>query len=118
MQDGKNEALLEELYKKQTGKEPLTAKGEQSKPFLDWKLKGFTPMENTLLKKFSTCTADIDSGKMSAEQCYSDAYMEAVKNGSVYLPPAYRTKGRKKEYEEKYNLSKLQEDFKKKNNIQ
>ena len=114
---GKNEPILRELYAEKTGKTPLTKAGNQAKEYIDWKRSKFKPMKQTVLKKFGECTRDIDSGVMSANDCYEGAYNKTIEQGSVYIAPAYRTKAKISKWDEKYDLKALEEAFKKKYGI-
>lgn len=100
---GKNLPIINEMYLAETGKEGLKKDGTPKKELIEFmKAKDFKTMKPTVVKNFGGCTLDIDTGKMTAEECYESAKEKAFETGSVYIPPALRTKKKAKAYEEKY----------------
>lgn len=100
--DGKNEPVLQDLFKTQIGKDALTKAGKASVDYTKWKTENFKPMKPVVIKLFERCSIDIDERRMTAEECYSKAKAQAVEQGSVYIPPALRTKTKQAFLEAKY----------------
>ncbi|MBA7534696.1 hypothetical protein ES705_26945 [subsurface metagenome] len=111
MTNGKNEPILQALYKEKTGKPAITKTGEQAKGYMDFKRKNFTPMGQTILKNFSTCVTKIEDGSLDAYGCYKEAREKTVARGSVYIPPSIRIKTKKKEFQKKYDLKKQEKRY-------
>ena len=100
---GKNLPIINDMYSEETGKDGLKKDGTAKKELIEFmKAKGFKPMKPTVVKGFGGCTVDIDTGKITAEECYKSAIEKAFEQGSVYIPPALRVIKKAKFYEEKY----------------
>lgn len=100
---GKNLPIINDMYLDETGKEGLKKDGTPKKELIEFmKAKKLKPMKPSVIKNFGGCTYDIDTGKMTAEECYELAKEKAFETGSVYIPPALRTIKKAKIFEEKY----------------
>ncbi len=103
MVNGKNLPIINDMYLAETGKDGLKKDGTAKKELIEFmKAKKFKPMKPTVVKNFGGCTVDIDTGKMTAEECYESAKEKAFEKGSVYIPPALLVIKKAKAYEEKY----------------
>ena len=100
---GKNDAFLDELYEKDTGKKAINPKTKgKTKASLDWRKEKFKPNSKSRLKLFKACEADIDAGKMTANECFDSATNIAYERGNVYISPAIRQKDEIEKYRKRY----------------
>ncbi len=96
MVNGKNEPMLQALYKEKTGKPALTKDGKQAKAYMDFKRGNFKTMGNTVMKFFGQCEPKIVAGELKAYDCYKDSKEKTIAQGSLYIPPSTRIRTKEK----------------------
>lgn len=104
---GKNKDFLRENFETESGKSPLTSKGEKTSAYKAWLLKNckghWMAEANNLFKLES----DLISGKLSYAEAKAKAAETTKLQEKCVILPSVRVKRKLKDFENRFGESKL-----------
>jgi len=104
MTNGKNKEFLRSLYKEQTKKEPITAKGNLSKEYQDFLKTECAPHWVPVLSKFGKLVPSIEAKEIEAKDALEEARNKTILEEKCFLGISGKIASNKKLWEEKYGI--------------
>ena len=103
MSNGKNKDILRKMFTTESGKKPLTAKGDKTKGYEDWLKKSCSPhwmSQATELFKFEP---QLIAGDITFVEAKAKAREITQLKEACMITPAIRIKRRLKDFEQRFS---------------
>ncbi len=104
MTNGKNKEILRTLFKEQTKKEPITAKGNLSQGYIDFLKNECKPHWASVLTKFGSKIDYIETGKIKPQEALEEARNQTILEEKCSVGIGGKLSSNKKLWEEKYGI--------------